>query len=51
VVATLGRVFVERPLEEVQGGVNLAQELLLAELEVLGLFVHKYKYIYAYFGA
>jgi hypothetical protein len=42
---------VERPLEEVQGGVNLAQELLLAELEVLGLFVHKYKYIYAYLGA
>jgi len=49
VVATLGRVFVEGTLEEVQGVIDLALELFLAELKDFGLFAHKYTYIYAYF--
>jgi hypothetical protein len=51
VIAALGRVFVERTLEELEGIVDLALELFLAQLEELGLFAHKYAYIYAYFLA
>jgi hypothetical protein len=51
VVAALGRIFVKRALEQVQGLVNLALELFFAELEEFGLFAHKYAYIYAYLRA
>jgi len=51
VVAALGRVLMERSLEEVQGGVDLALELFLAEPENFMLFAHKYVYNYAYFSA
>jgi len=33
VIAALGRIFVERPLEEIQGGGDLAEKLFLAELK------------------
>ena len=49
VVAALGRVFVQRTLEQIQSLVDLALELLLAELKNFGLFAHKYAYIYAYY--
>jgi hypothetical protein len=50
VVASLGGVFVEGALEEIQSVVDLAFELLLAKLEEFTLFAHdKYAYIYAYF--
>ena len=49
VVAALGGVFVEGALEEIQGIVDLAFELFLAELENFMLFAHRYAYIYAYF--
>ena len=49
VIAALGGVFVERTLEQVQGLVDLALELFLAELEEFRWFAHKYAYIYAYF--
>jgi hypothetical protein len=48
-VAALGRVFMERPLEKIQSVVDLALELFLAELKDFGLFAHKYAYIYAYY--
>jgi hypothetical protein len=48
VVAALGGVFVERALEEVEGLVDLAFELFLAELKPFGWFAHTYAYIYAY---
>jgi hypothetical protein len=51
VVASLGGVLVERALEEVQGGVDLALELFLAEPENFVLFAHKYAYYYAYYEA
>ena len=51
VVAALGRSFVERALEEVQGVVDLTFELLLAELEKWAELAHKYASIYAYFRA
>jgi hypothetical protein len=51
VVAALGRVFVERALEEVQGIGELAGELFLAEEQEVMLFAHKYAYTYAYFKA
>jgi hypothetical protein len=51
VVAALGGIFVEGALEEVEGGVNLALELFLAELENLVWIAHRYAYIYAYFTA
>jgi hypothetical protein len=48
VVAALGRVFVEGPLEELQTEVDLPVELLLADLEDLKFFAHTSAYIYAY---
>jgi hypothetical protein len=51
VITALGRVLMERTLEELQGVVDLAFELFLAEPENLGFFAHKYAYIYAYFRA
>jgi hypothetical protein len=51
VIPTLGGVLVKGTLEEVQRLVDLALELLLAELEDFALFAHKYAYIYAYFRA
>jgi hypothetical protein len=51
VVAALGGVLVERTLEELEGVVDLAFELFLAESESFGLFAHEYAYIYAYFKA
>jgi hypothetical protein len=51
VVAALGRIFMERALEEAEGGVDLALELLLTEAEEFILFAHEYAYIYAYFRA
>ena len=41
----------EGALEEVQGVVDLAFELFLAEPEHFCSFIHKYAYIYAYFRA
>ena len=49
VVAALGRIFMERALEEAEGGVDLALELLLTEAEEFVLLAHVYAYIYAYF--
>jgi len=50
VIATLGRVFVKRALEEIQGGGDLTFELLLAEPERSGFGIaHVNAYIYAYF--
>jgi hypothetical protein len=49
VVTPLGGILVERALEELQGIVDLALELLFAELENFGWLAHKYAYIYAYF--
>jgi hypothetical protein len=40
VVAALGRIFVERALEQVQGRVDLALELFPAALESFVLWVH-----------
>jgi len=40
VVAALGGIFMERALEQVQGLVDLAFELFLAEAEEFGLFAH-----------
>jgi hypothetical protein len=40
VVAALGRIFMERALEEAEGGVDLALELLLTEAEEFVLFAH-----------
>jgi hypothetical protein len=51
VVAALGRILVERALEQVQGRVDLALELFPAALEHFALLVHKYAYIYAYIMA
>jgi hypothetical protein len=51
VEAALGGVFMERALQEVQGVVDLAFELLLAELEDFVFFAHTYAYIYAYIKA
>jgi hypothetical protein len=51
VITPLGGVFMEGALEEVEGLVDLAFELFLAELENFGWFAHKYAYIYAYFRA
>jgi hypothetical protein len=51
VVATLGGVFMEGSLKEVQGGGDLALELFPAEGEELILFAHMYAYLYAYFKA
>jgi hypothetical protein len=51
VIAALRGIFVKRALEQVKGLVDLALELLFAELEEFGLFAHKYAYIYAYFEA
>jgi len=48
-MAALGGILVQRPLEEVQGGVDLALELFPAEPENFTLFAHKYAYNYAYF--
>jgi hypothetical protein len=48
-VAALGGVFMERALEEVQGGVDLAPELFLAEPEGGARIIHTYAYKYAYF--
>jgi hypothetical protein len=50
-IAALGGVFVERALEEVQGGVDLALELFPAEPENFVLLAHKYAYNYAYIRA
>ena len=51
-VPPLGGVFVEGTLQELQGVVDLAFELLLAKLEEFTLLAHnKYAYIYAYFKA
>jgi hypothetical protein len=49
VIAALGGIFVEGPLEEVEGLEDLALELFLAEVEEFGLFAHAYAYLYAYF--
>ena len=49
VVTALRGIFVQRALEEIQRLVDLALELLLAELKEFGLFAHRYAYIYAYF--
>jgi hypothetical protein len=51
VVAALGGVFMEGPLEEVQGLGELALELFLAEAEELVLFAHMSAYLYAHFKA
>jgi hypothetical protein len=51
VIAALGGVFVEGTLEEVEGLVDLALELFLAELEGFALFAHKYAYLYVYIRA
>jgi hypothetical protein len=51
VVAALGGILVEGALEEVQGVLDLAFELFLAELEDFTLLAHEYAYIYAYFRA
>jgi hypothetical protein len=51
VVAALRGIFVDRTLEEIEGVIDLALELLLAELEDFTLLAHKYAYIYAYFRA
>jgi hypothetical protein len=51
VIAALGGVFMEGPLEQVEGLVDLAFELFLAELKNFGWFAHMYAYIYAYFKA
>jgi hypothetical protein len=51
VVAALGRIFMERALEEAEGGVDLALQLFLPEAEEFVLFAHQYAYIYAYFRA
>jgi len=48
VEAALGRIFVERALEEAEGGVDLALELLLTEAEEFVWLAHRYAYIYAY---
>jgi hypothetical protein len=48
VIAALGRILMERALEEVEGVVDLAFELFLAELEDFVFFAHMYAYIYAY---
>jgi hypothetical protein len=50
-ITALRGVFVEGALEELQGIVDLALELFLAEPKNLGLFAHKNAYIYAYFKA
>ena len=42
VITALGRIFVERALEEIQGLVDLALELFLAELEQLRFFANVY---------
>ena len=47
-VTALGGILVEGTLEQVQGALDLAVELGLAELESVGWFAHKYAYIYAY---
>ena len=44
-IAALGGIFVQGALEEVQGLVDLALELFLAEPKDFGLFAHKYAYI------
>ena len=49
VVTALGRIFVQRALEEIDCLIDLALELLLAELENFGLLAHVYAYIYAYY--
>jgi hypothetical protein len=51
VIAALGGVFMEGSLEEVQGLIDLAFELFLAEPKNFGVFAHKYAYLYAYFRA
>jgi hypothetical protein len=51
VIPTLGGILVKGTLEEVQRLVDLALELLLAELEDFTLFAHRYAYIYAHFKA
>jgi hypothetical protein len=51
VVAALRGVLVQRALEEVQGVIDLALQLFLAEPEDLVLFAHLYAYLYAYFRA
>ena len=50
VIATLRGVLVKRALEEVERLVDLALELLLAELKKFGLPAHRYAYIYAYYS-
>jgi hypothetical protein len=49
VVAALGRVFVEGPLQEIQTEADLPVELLFADLEDLTFFAHKRAYYYAHF--
>jgi hypothetical protein len=51
VVAALGGIFVEGALQEVQGLLDLALELILSGLESLALFIHMYAYNYAYINA
>jgi hypothetical protein len=48
VVAALRGVLVEGSLEEVQGLIDLALELFLAELEDWAEFTHVYAYLYGY---
>jgi hypothetical protein len=49
VKASLGGIFMKGALQQVQGLVDLALELFLAEAEEFGLSAHEYAYIYAYF--
>ena len=44
VVPTLRRIFVKRALEEIQGLIDLALELLFAEVKKFGLLAHVYAY-------
>ena len=51
VIAALGGIFMQGALQEIQGLLDLALELILSQLERLALFVHTYAYNYAYFTA
>jgi hypothetical protein len=51
VIAALGWIFVEGALQEMQGLLDLALELILPQPERLTLFIHMYAYNYAYIGA
>ena len=50
-IPALGGISMERALEEVQGGVDLAFDLIPAKLEDFALIAHAYAYYYAYFKA